>query len=160
MNSLSFSLQNLVNVEPIEWPLNSVFTNKYCKIRYWLRNYEYLREFTNSLMPIFANMQLFVNIRSTLNIYWLFSIWIRWQQIQTNGYSVTFDYLYYTVRYSMSNNKGNFELFDATYKQYLHTVCTLCIHNTVNVHMHKHINTSFCIYVCVSVLCMNTRKRM
>jgi len=25
MNSLSFYEQNLVNVEPIEWPLNSVF---------------------------------------------------------------------------------------------------------------------------------------
>ncbi len=32
MNSLSFSEPNLVNPEPIEWPLNSVFTNKYGKI--------------------------------------------------------------------------------------------------------------------------------
>jgi hypothetical protein len=31
-NSLSFSKPNLVNLEPIEWPLNSVFTNKYGKI--------------------------------------------------------------------------------------------------------------------------------
>ena len=31
MNSLSFSEQNFVNIQPIEWPLNSVFTNKYRK---------------------------------------------------------------------------------------------------------------------------------
>jgi hypothetical protein len=42
MNSWSFSKQNLVNPEPIELPLNSVFTNKYGKIRFWLRYYEYL----------------------------------------------------------------------------------------------------------------------
>ncbi len=53
MNSLSFSTLNLVNPEPIEWPLNSVFTNKYDKIRCWPRNYEYLWEFTNSLIPFF-----------------------------------------------------------------------------------------------------------
>ena len=32
INSLSFSKQNLVNSEPIERPLNSVFTNLYDKI--------------------------------------------------------------------------------------------------------------------------------
>ncbi len=52
MNSLSFSKLNLVNPEPIE-SLNSVFTHKYGKIWCWLRNYEYLREFTNSLIPFF-----------------------------------------------------------------------------------------------------------
>ncbi len=31
MNSSSSSEPNLVNPEPIEWPLNSVFTNKYGK---------------------------------------------------------------------------------------------------------------------------------
>ncbi len=53
MNSLSFSEQNLVNLESIEWSLNSVFTNKYGKIRYWPRNNEYLWEFTNSSIPVF-----------------------------------------------------------------------------------------------------------
>ncbi len=33
MNSLLFSEPNLVNPEPIEWPLNSVFTNKNGKIQ-------------------------------------------------------------------------------------------------------------------------------
>ncbi len=37
MNSLSFKKPNLVNPEPIEWQLNSVFTNKYGKIWCWLR---------------------------------------------------------------------------------------------------------------------------
>ncbi len=31
-NNLSFSEQNLVNLEPFERPLNSAFTNKYGKI--------------------------------------------------------------------------------------------------------------------------------
>ncbi len=53
MNSLSFSKPNLLNLEPIEWPLSSVFTNKYCKIWCWPRNYIYLREFTNSSIPVF-----------------------------------------------------------------------------------------------------------
>ncbi len=53
MNSLSFSKLNLVNPEPIEWPSNSGFTNKYGKIWCWPRNYEYLWEFTNSLIPFF-----------------------------------------------------------------------------------------------------------
>jgi hypothetical protein len=53
MNSLFFSEQNLVNLERIEWPLNSVFTNKYGKIRYWPRNDKYLWEFTNSSISVF-----------------------------------------------------------------------------------------------------------
>jgi hypothetical protein len=53
MNRLLFSKLNLVNPKPIEWPLNSVFTNKYGKILCWPRNYEYLQEFTNSLIPFF-----------------------------------------------------------------------------------------------------------
>ncbi len=31
----------------------NAFTNKYDKIQCWLRNYEYLQEFTNSLIPFF-----------------------------------------------------------------------------------------------------------
>jgi hypothetical protein len=52
MNSLSFSWQNLVNPEPIEWPINSVFTNKYGTIWRWPRNCKYLREF--KIYPIFS----------------------------------------------------------------------------------------------------------
>ncbi len=62
MNSLSFSKQNLVNPEPIEWPLNSVFTNKYGKILCCLRNYEYWWEFTNSLMPFFHQYSLIFSL--------------------------------------------------------------------------------------------------
>ena len=39
----------------------------------------------------FTDMLLFVYIRSTSNIYWFIGIRIRWQQIQTNSYSVTFN---------------------------------------------------------------------
>ncbi len=53
MNRLSFLLPNLVNHDPIEWPLNSVFTNKYGKIWCWPSNYKYLREFTNSSISDF-----------------------------------------------------------------------------------------------------------
>jgi hypothetical protein len=53
MNSLSFSEQNWVNLEPIEGSFNSVITNKYGKIWYCARNYEYLRKFTNSLIWVF-----------------------------------------------------------------------------------------------------------
>jgi hypothetical protein len=41
----------------------------------------------------FTDILLFVNIRSTSNIYWFIGIRIRCQQIQTNNYSFTFDYL-------------------------------------------------------------------
>ncbi len=52
------------------------------------------------IMNIYENLQshfltymlLFVNIRSTSNIYWFISIRIRCQQIQTNSYSFTFNY--------------------------------------------------------------------
>ena len=40
----------------------------------------------------FTDIVLFVNIRSTLNIYWFIGIQIRWQRIQTNNCSFTFDY--------------------------------------------------------------------
>ncbi len=39
-----------------------------------------------------TDMLLFINIRSTSNIYWFISIRICCQQIQTNSYSFTFDY--------------------------------------------------------------------
>jgi hypothetical protein len=69
MNSLSFSKQN---PEPIEWPLDSVFTNKYSKIRYWPRNYKYLREFTNSPIPVFqqnATIHLYLVYFKYLLVY-------------------------------------------------------------------------------------------
>ncbi len=68
MNSLSFSKLNLVNPEPIDWPSNSVYTNKYGKIRCWPRNYEYLREFTNSLIPFFHRYCTFLLIFGLLRI--------------------------------------------------------------------------------------------
>jgi chemotaxis methyl-accepting protein methylase len=52
MNSVSFSKPNLVNPEPIEWPLNIVFTKNMVKYNAD-RNYEYLWEFTNSLISVF-----------------------------------------------------------------------------------------------------------
>ncbi len=64
---------------------------------------------------IFTDMLLFVNIWSTLNIYWFIGIRIHCQQIQTNNYSFTFDYLKYSVRYSMSKTEGYFKLFVPTY---------------------------------------------
>jgi hypothetical protein len=54
----------------------------------------------------FTNMLLFIYIRSTLNIYWFIGIQIRCQQIQTNSYLVTFDYLQYLVQHSMNNPEG------------------------------------------------------
>jgi ABC-type sugar transport system permease subunit len=68
MNSLSYSEPNLVNPEPIEWPLNSVFTNKYGKIRCWPRNYKYLWEFTNSFIPVFHWYATYSFIFSLLRI--------------------------------------------------------------------------------------------
>ncbi len=41
----------------------------------------------------FTDMLLFVNIQSTSNIYWFIGIWICCQQIQTNNYLFTLDYL-------------------------------------------------------------------
>ncbi len=40
----------------------------------------------------FTDMLLFVNIWSTLNIYWFIGIRICCQRIQMNNYSVTFNY--------------------------------------------------------------------
>ncbi len=40
-----------------------------------------------------TDMLLFVNIRSTSHIYWFIGIQIHYQQIQTNNYLFTFNYL-------------------------------------------------------------------
>ncbi len=40
----------------------------------------------------YTDMLLFIYIWSTLNTYWFISIQIHCQQIQTNTYSVTFNY--------------------------------------------------------------------
>jgi hypothetical protein len=40
----------------------------------------------------FTDMLQFFNIQSTTNIYWFIGIQIHCQRIQTNSYSVTFDY--------------------------------------------------------------------
>ncbi len=54
----------------------------------------------------FTNMLLFVYIQSTSNIYWFIGIQIRFQQIQMNSYSVTFDYSQYLVQHSMNDPEG------------------------------------------------------
>jgi hypothetical protein len=51
-------------------------------------------------------MLLFIYIPSTSNIYWFIGIQIHCQRIQTNSYSVTFDYSYYLVRCSMNKPEG------------------------------------------------------
>jgi hypothetical protein len=89
MNSLSFSKLNLVNPEPIEWPSNSVFTNKDdvdLEITNIYENLQIVRS------HFFTDIVLFINIRSILNIYWFIGIQIRCQRIQTNNYSFTFNY--------------------------------------------------------------------
>ncbi len=74
----------------------------------------------------FTDMLIFIYIWSYSNIYWFIDIRIRCQQIQTNSYSNTFDYSYYSVSYLMSNNKGNFKLFIVTYiSLYLAIVASL-----------------------------------
>ncbi len=73
-------------------------------------------EFTNSLISVFTDKVIFIYIRSNSNIYWFISIRVCCQWIQTNSYSVTFDFSYYSISNSMSNNIGNFELFVITYQ--------------------------------------------
>jgi len=62
-------------------------------------------------------MLLFISIKSTLNIYWFIGIWIHWQRIQTNSYSVTFDI--HTIRsgiwWTNSKVKNNYSLLLITY---------------------------------------------
>ncbi len=62
----------------------------------------------------FTDKLLFISIWSNSNIYWFIVIRICCQQIQINSFSVTLDYLYYSVSYSMRNNEGNFKLFPVT----------------------------------------------
>ncbi len=54
----------------------------------------------------FTDMLLFIYIQSTSNIYWFIGIRICCQWIQRNTYSVTFDYLSYSVRYLMNKPTG------------------------------------------------------
>jgi hypothetical protein len=49
-------------------------------------------EITNSSIPVFTDMLLFKYIQSNLNIYWFVGIQFHCQQIQSNGYSVTFTF--------------------------------------------------------------------
>ncbi len=51
-HTVTLNIMTLSIMTPIEWPLDSVFSNKYDKIRCWLRNYEYLWQFTNSCIPV------------------------------------------------------------------------------------------------------------
>jgi hypothetical protein len=62
----------------------------------------------------FTERLIFIYIQSNLNIYWFISIWLRCHSIQTNSYSVKFDYSSYSVSYSMSDNEGNFKLSAVT----------------------------------------------
>jgi hypothetical protein len=54
----------------------------------------------------FTHMLLFVYIWSNLNIYRFIGIWICCQWIQTNSYSVIFDYLQYLVQHLMNDPEG------------------------------------------------------
>jgi hypothetical protein len=58
----------------------------------------------------FTDKLIFIYIWSNSNIYWFISIRIPCQQIQINGYLVTFDY----SSYSMAGNEGNLKLFTVT----------------------------------------------
>ncbi len=92
MNSFSFSEPNLVNPEPIEWPLNSVLqinTVKYNADHEIMNTYKNLQIVWSQF---FTDKLIFDYIRSNSNIYWFIGIQICCQQIQTNSYSVTFDY--------------------------------------------------------------------
>ncbi len=77
MNSLLFSEPNYVNPEPIEWPLNSVFTNKYGKndadqeIKNTYKNLQIVQS------QFFTDTLIFVYIWSNSNIYWFIGIRIQ-----------------------------------------------------------------------------------
>ena len=62
----------------------------------------------------FTDIVLFINIRSTSNIYWFIGIQIRCQQIQTNSYSVTFDIRTIRSGIRWTNPKVKKELFAVT----------------------------------------------
>ena len=62
----------------------------------------------------FTDIVLFVNIRSTSNIYWFIGIQIRCQLIQTNSYSVTFGNIQYLVQHSMNDPEDKKKLFAVT----------------------------------------------
>jgi hypothetical protein len=53
-----------------------------------------------------TDLQLFVYIRSTSNIYLFIGIQICCKQIQTNSHSVTFGYSQYLVQHLMNDPKG------------------------------------------------------
>jgi hypothetical protein len=82
-NSLSFSLPNFVNSEPIELNLNSIFANKYNKVWYWLRNYNEFWEIMNSFISVFTLLQTFVYIQSNSKVFGLsvfrFNLFDKWQ---------------------------------------------------------------------------------
>ena len=65
----------------------------------------------------FTDIVLFINIRSTSNIYCFIGIRIRCQRIQTNSYSVTFGYSQYLVQHSMNDPEGR----KTTTHRYLHS---------------------------------------
>jgi hypothetical protein len=63
---------------------------------------------------IFTDEQIFVYSWSNLNIYWFIGIQIQWNQTKMKSYSVTFDYLQYSVTNSMSDNEGNLKICTIT----------------------------------------------
>ncbi len=77
-----------------------------------MNTYKYLQIVQSQF---FTNELIFIYIWSNSNVYWFIGILIHCQRIQKNSYSVTFNYLWYSVSYLMSDNAGNFELFAVTY---------------------------------------------
>jgi len=63
---------------------------------------------------IFTDEQIFVYSWFNLNIYWFIGIQIQWNQTKMKSYSVTFDYLQYSVTNSMSDNEGNLKICTIT----------------------------------------------
>ncbi len=62
----------------------------------------------------FTDMLLFIYIQCASNIYWFIGIQICCQRIQTNSYSVTFNYSQYSVQHWMSDPEGKKKLFAVT----------------------------------------------
>ncbi len=81
----------------------------------------------------FTDTLLFVYIQSTSNIYWFIVIQIRCWWIQTNSYSVTFDYSQYSVQHLMNNPEGK----KTTIRHYLATVWTF---RKVKLVVHVHVD--------------------
>jgi hypothetical protein len=125
---------------PIEWPLKSVFKNKYGKIWCWLRNYEYLWEFTNSLIPVCHRY-------ATIHFYSVFFKYLLVYQyldsLPTN--TLTFDI--HTIRSgirwtnpSVKNHYSPLSTYQYTHPYTIHTQTHTHTHKGRNIHIHYTYN--------------------